>query len=382
MVVKQGDEAFSVIPPTTPGGGPRGGMTPQSKRPKKFGGSGGRYFFDAVHGPESTQSDLFEHVQELVAAAKGGMNACILAYGATGSGKTYTMQGTSGAPGLVPLAVDALFAMDGGVASSAPTSYKVTAVELYNDKISDLLALQKKNPLPCDLDAARKAAAEIRILGGGALHGSETFRQEVSTREEMHALLRRAQSARSVAATAGNERSSRSHQLIRIEIAASAGADGADGSDCRTIGRLEFVDLAGAEPLLGSNNSAETVRARDAIQVLLLPKSSPSLLLLTVLHFDRAAPDRVPLPYFPVRSPSTNRSRRCAIASMRSRHESRAPLTATTSSPSCSLARSGATHARCSSPPCIRRERSSESRRRRLSSRRACQTSVPSPSST
>ena len=58
------------------------------------------------------------------------------------------------APGLVPLAVDALFATD------ATTSYRVTAVELYNDRISDLLAPLKKHPLPCDLDAARKAAAE------------------------------------------------------------------------------------------------------------------------------------------------------------------------------------------------------------------------------
>ena len=271
VVVKQGGDAdASSMPPSTPGGGPRGGMTPQSKRPKKqlLGGGGSRYFFDAVHGPDSTQSDLFQHVHDLVHSARGGMNACILAYGATGSGKTYTMQGTASAPGLVPLAVDALFAMsDGAPSHSAPAaSYRVTVVELYNDKISDLLAPLKKRPLPCDLDAARKAAAEIKILGGGALHGSDTFRQEVSTREEMHALLRRAQAARSVAATAGNERSSRSHQLIRVEIAAAAGADGVDGADGRTAyGRLEFVDLAGAEPLLGSNSTAETVRAADEI---------------------------------------------------------------------------------------------------------------------
>ena len=74
-------------------------MTPQSKRPRRQQPVGGaKFFFDAIHGPDSTQLEVFEHARELVAASRAGYNSCVLAYGATGSGKTHTLHGTPGAP--------------------------------------------------------------------------------------------------------------------------------------------------------------------------------------------------------------------------------------------------------------------------------------------
>ena len=195
-----------------------------------------------------------------LAASKQGINACVLAYGATGSGKTHTLHGTTASPGIVPLAIDALFEDS---AHTDTVSYKLTVVELYNDRVADLLVPPKKNPLPCEVNAARKAAADIRLLADGSLMGSETFRLPVTSRSQMHALLRRAQAARSVASTAGNDRSSRSHQLIRIEVLATNPDDG------RIVnGRLEFVDLAGVEPLLGTNATQETVSINRSLAAL------------------------------------------------------------------------------------------------------------------
>lgn len=127
--------------------------------------------------PKFDSRAVFSQASDLVEAAKSGVSACILAYGATGSGKTHTLHGTPSAPGLVPLAIDALFSdADDGF------TYRLTCVELYNDRVSpenfeprsfpcaaekpaieshgrqvaDLLAPVKKHPLPCEVDAAKK----------------------------------------------------------------------------------------------------------------------------------------------------------------------------------------------------------------------------------
>jgi hypothetical protein len=46
--------------------------------------------FTAVLGSQSTQSDIYDH-SNLVRDVTNGINCCIMAYGCTGSGKTYTM---------------------------------------------------------------------------------------------------------------------------------------------------------------------------------------------------------------------------------------------------------------------------------------------------
>ena len=46
-----------------------------------------------VLGLDSSQEDAFEEVAPLVHSALDGYNACIVAYGQTGAGKTFTMEG-------------------------------------------------------------------------------------------------------------------------------------------------------------------------------------------------------------------------------------------------------------------------------------------------
>lgn len=49
---------------------------------------------DRIFGPQSTQKDVYEDggVREVVASVMEGKNACVFAYGNTGTGKTFTMQ--------------------------------------------------------------------------------------------------------------------------------------------------------------------------------------------------------------------------------------------------------------------------------------------------
>jgi kinesin family member C1 len=51
------------------------------------------YHFDKVFLPESSQASLFKEIEIFIQAGINGENVCIFAYGQTGAGKTYTMEG-------------------------------------------------------------------------------------------------------------------------------------------------------------------------------------------------------------------------------------------------------------------------------------------------
>ena len=71
-------------------------------------GESAEFRFDAAFGPDSKQRALYEEISPAVASVLGGQYVCVLAYGQTGAGKTYTMQGSRGQPGVVHLAIEEL----------------------------------------------------------------------------------------------------------------------------------------------------------------------------------------------------------------------------------------------------------------------------------
>ena len=76
-----------------------------------------KFKFDQVLGPEVKQPEVFkETVSNLVKSAFKGQNACLFAYGASGSGKTHTMMGKPSDPGVIPRTLDFLFkSIDGQI---------------------------------------------------------------------------------------------------------------------------------------------------------------------------------------------------------------------------------------------------------------------------
>lgn len=69
-----------------------------------------QYVYDAVFGEDSSQEQVYEKTTKgLVKDVIEGYNATVFAYGATGSGKTYTMLGSSLQPGIMVRALNELF---------------------------------------------------------------------------------------------------------------------------------------------------------------------------------------------------------------------------------------------------------------------------------
>lgn len=89
--------------------------------------------YDAVFGPDSTQDQVFEDTKRMIQSAVDGYNVCILAYGATGSGKTHTIQGAEENPGICPRALSELFLITSTMQQSGNYDIRIRCymVEIY-----------------------------------------------------------------------------------------------------------------------------------------------------------------------------------------------------------------------------------------------------------
>ena len=99
-----------------------------------------RYTFDKAFGSSASNKDVYQKTaRALISGVLNGQNGTVFAYGATGSGKTYTMIGTRNDPGMMPLSLmdifDAIRSMSGEYTFEVTCSY----LEVYNELIYDLL---------------------------------------------------------------------------------------------------------------------------------------------------------------------------------------------------------------------------------------------------
>lgn len=102
-----------------------------------------KFKFDRVFSQAETQVDVFNEVKDLIRSTLDGFNVCIFAYGQTGTGKTFTMEGNmnQNEMGLVPRSVEMIFdTLD----SYSPKDYdfvevSMSCIEVYIEKVRDLL---------------------------------------------------------------------------------------------------------------------------------------------------------------------------------------------------------------------------------------------------
>ncbi|ETV97814.1 hypothetical protein H310_09162 [Aphanomyces invadans] len=177
------------------------------------------YVFDQVYGPDSTQEDVYEHIDPLIGSVMDGYNACVMAYGQTGAGKTYSMVGEDSSPGIIPRALHQLFAMSDARSALMDDTISISMQEIYNDQPRDLLSKDVLTP--------KESAMETRVVGSW---------------NDVQAVLAEGYANRSVAATKMNFESSRSHAIVFVYVS-SANKQTLE----RKSSTLCLVDLAGSE---------------------------------------------------------------------------------------------------------------------------------------
>lgn len=195
-----------------------------------------RHFqMDAAFGGDSTQDQVFAELQPFVQMALDGGQSCILAYGPTGSGKTYAMHGSSNSPGLVLLAAAQLLQEING------KQIHMSMVELYNESLYDLL-----------VERGQKATG-LKLRGGSSsfmpcIEGARTVSS--SSLHVFSAAVHAGFARRHVASTILNTVSSRAHLVVTFKVGA---------------GSLTMLDLSGTERLKRSGAEGSTLREVQSI---------------------------------------------------------------------------------------------------------------------
>jgi kinesin family protein 1 len=167
-----------------------------------------------------------------------GYNAAIFAYGQTGSGKSYSIIGYNNNKGLVPLTCEALFE-DIARNRDISRTYQVTfsMLEIYNEKVRDLLNPQTGNPGGLKVRQSPKSGFFVEGLKHVA----------VSSYADIEHWMGKGTVLRTTASTKMNETSSRSHMVITINFKQVHAFEwvGWCGCDC-VCGRIyEWRDVCG-----------------------------------------------------------------------------------------------------------------------------------------
>lgn len=209
--------------------------------------------FDSVFGPNASQADVFEDTAPFATSVIDGYNVCIFAYGQTGTGKTFTMEGTPDNRGVNYRTLKNLFEITKERENRYSYEISVSVLEVYNEQIRDLL-------VPASQNASAAKRFEIRQVNEGNHHVPGLVEARVTSIEEVWDVLKTGSSARAVGKTTANEHSSRSHCIHCVMVKGENLLTG----EC-TKSKLWLVDLAGSERVAKTEVQGERLKETQSI---------------------------------------------------------------------------------------------------------------------
>uniref|UniRef100_A0A8D0L229 Kinesin family member 4A n=1 Tax=Sphenodon punctatus TaxID=8508 RepID=A0A8D0L229_SPHPU len=226
--------------------------------PQVIVGNDKSFTYDFAFDPAAEQEEVFNTcVAPLIKGIFKGYNATVLAYGQTGSGKTYSMGGAYTAAqeheptvGVIPRVIKLLF-QEKEQRLEWECTLKVSYLEIYNEDILDLLCSSRERSSQISIREDPKEG--IKIVG--------LTERDVANAQDTVLCLEQGNNSRTVAATAMNSQSSRSHAIFTVSFEQRKKSD--KNSSFRS--KLHLVDLAGSERQ--KKTKAEGDRLKEVINI-------------------------------------------------------------------------------------------------------------------
>nr|ADN34291.1 kinesin-like protein [Cucumis melo subsp. melo] len=175
---------------------------------------------------EDTENIFTREVKSLIPGIFDGHHATVIAYGARGTGKTSTIQGTIEKPGLASLTINELLLM----AKEKGKSVSISYYEVYMDYVYDLLDPKRATVLVLD-----NGQGKIQLKG--------LSRIPVKSLSDFHGLYFVGSSSHKQGQKNTNEPPPRSHRGLIVHISST----NETASDTRFVSKMNFVDMAGYE---------------------------------------------------------------------------------------------------------------------------------------
>ncbi|VDN55210.1 unnamed protein product [Dracunculus medinensis] len=214
------------------------------------------FTFDSVFGEDADQLSIYNiAARPIVDNVLKGYNGTILAYGQTGTGKTYTMSGRTDSlehAGIIPNSFAHIFNSIAKCEQDKTFLVRVSYLEIYNEEIRDLLARSPMHRL------------EIKERNDIGVYVKDLSNVTVSSADHMQRLMNFGNSNRSVSSTKMNVESSRSHAIFTVTIECS---ELIDGRNHLTQGKLQLVDLAGSERQSKAESNGQRLKEASRINL-------------------------------------------------------------------------------------------------------------------
>ncbi|KAL4110797.1 hypothetical protein PRIC1_002484 [Phytophthora ramorum] len=173
------------------------------------------YHFAKCYDESTTQRTLYQlEVSPAVNGVFAGLDTMVLACGAPGAGKTFTMEGNERSVGIIPRCIRRLFQVADALHYVCIVSVSYTKV--FNDRVQDLLATET-------------ADGSVDLLG--------LTESRVGNLQEFTALYQR---GRSVSAAKFEQKSCWSLSILTVRVLTKNKAGGEPHD-----GKLHFIDMAG-----------------------------------------------------------------------------------------------------------------------------------------
>jgi len=208
-----------------------------------------------VFAPHDKNHKVYDAcAKRLVRRVMEGYHGTVFAYGMTGTGKTFSMQGTTNSPGVIPLAITDIFSY---IRETPHREFllRVSYLEIYNEKINDLLS----PPVVGGIGPGASQPEEIKLREDSkrGVYASPLREEIVQSPTQLLRVIARGDHSRRTRSTQFNAQSSRSHAVVQIVVESRerSSLSGTAGEIKRApmmpggvrVSTLSMIDLAGSE---------------------------------------------------------------------------------------------------------------------------------------